>query len=600
MAVPGFHALVFLLAASAPVVETGPAVFGAPAPRPPAAAEMVAPARPLPASARHVLPPLSPAERAVLQSRDARASKLRRKAPAIRVGLSRALPGGIGFDSLPADLTPGASRAFGGGLLERAVDGRLTWTAAFASPGAGALRLHLRDPRLPAGGRAWVFSASGEAHGPYGFDGGTRPEGFWTNTVFSEEVFLRVELPVSGGPAVLAVDALMHLEHPAFAPGAAARASGTLRSKSQDCFVDASCVTPAEFPNLEEASRAVAQLTFVDDGSAFLCTGALLKTTTSSFVPYLLTANHCFANQPAATSLEAIWNYRTASCDGPFPNPSLFPRTLGSTLLATGEATDFTFVQLWQDPPDGSVFLGWTTTDYSHAGGTILYRLSHPDGDPQFYTRHAVSATPTPVDCIDAPQGDVVYSKDVVGGTGLGSSGSPVYLEDLRVVGQEFRLLRLQHRGRLRRHRELHARRLLPPHVSVGRGLARPVRSVRGRLHDAVPERRALPRPGRLDAVGGRQRPRHGRAADGGLRVLLVLRRRQHRARREGARRLRDPAGELLGLRGRADQRGRRADGGRPGGRKHADVHEPARNAVSSAPGYGRVRVPVTATRPSR
>lgn len=438
MAVPGFHALVFLLAASAPVVETGPAVFRAPAPSPAAAAEIVAPAGPLPASARHVLPPLSPAERAVLQSRDARASKLRRKAPAIRVGLSRALPGGIGFDSLPADLTPGASRAFGGGLLERAVDGRLTWTAAFASPGAGALRLHLRDPRLPAGGRAWVFSASGEAHGPYGFDGGTRPEGFWTNTVFSEEVFLRVELPVSGGPAVLAVDALMHLEHPAFAPGAAARASGTLRRKSQDCFVDASCVTPAEFPNLEEASRAVAQLTFVDDGSAFLCTGALLKTTTSSFVPYLLTANHCFANQPAATSLEAIWNYRTASCDGPFPNPSLFPRTLGSTLLATGEATDFTFVQLWQDPPDGSVFLGWTTTDYSHAGGTILYRLSHPDGDPQFYTRHAVSATPTPVDCIDAPQGDVVYSKDVVGGTGLGSSGSPVYLEDLRVVGQEF------------------------------------------------------------------------------------------------------------------------------------------------------------------
>ncbi len=437
MAAPGFHALVFLLAASAPVVETGPGVFRAPAPRPAAAAEFLVPARPLPASARHVLPPLSPAERAVLQSRDARASRLRRKAPAIRVGVSRALPGGIGFDALPADLTPGASRAFGGGLLERAVDGRLTWTAAFASPGAGALRLHLRDPRLPAGGRAWVFSASGEAHGPYGFDGGTRPEGFWTNTVFSEEIFLRVELPVSGGPAVLAVDTIMHLEHPAFAPGAAARASGTLRPKAQDCFVDASCVTPAEFPNLQEASRAVAQLTFVDAGSAFLCTGALLKTTTSSFVPYLLTANHCFANQPAATSLEAIWNYRTASCDGPFPNPSVFPRTLGSTLLATGEATDFTFVQLSQDPPDGSVFLGWTTTDYSHAGGTILYRLSHPDGDPQFYTRHAVSATPTPLDCIDAPQGNFVYSKDIVGGTGFGSSGSPVYLEDLRVVGQE-------------------------------------------------------------------------------------------------------------------------------------------------------------------
>jgi lysyl endopeptidase len=437
MAVPGFQALVLLLAASAPVVETGPAVFPGLAPLRSAASQVVIPALPLPAMARHDLAPLSPAERAALDARDNRPSNLRRKVPALRVGISRSLPRPVGFDSLPADLAAGASRAVAGGLLERSADGRLTWTAAFSSPGAGALRLHLRDPRLPAGGRAFVFSASGEAHGPYSFDGGTPPEGFWTNTVFAEEIFLQVQLPLAGGPASLAVDTLMHIEHPRFAPGAAARDSAKLQPKSQDCFVDRSCVTPAEFPNIDAASHSVAQLTFVDLGSAFLCTGALLKTTTSSFVPYLLTANHCFANQPAATSLEAIWNYRTSSCGGPFPNPSLFPRTLGSTLLATGETSDFTFVQLSQPPPADSVFLGWTTIDYSHAGGTVLYRLSHPDGDPQFFTRHEVSATPDPAECSDAPQGDFLYSKDVVGGTGFGSSGSPVYLEDLRVVGQE-------------------------------------------------------------------------------------------------------------------------------------------------------------------
>ncbi len=82
------------------------------------------------------------------------------------------------------------------------------------------------------------------------------------------------------------------------------------------------------------------------------------------------------------------------------------------------------------------MFLGWTTADYSQAGGTVLYRLSHPDGDPQFFTRHEISTTPTPAECSDAPQGTFVYSKDLDGGTGFGSSGSPVYLEDLRVVGQ--------------------------------------------------------------------------------------------------------------------------------------------------------------------
>ena len=436
MAAPGLQALVFLLAASAPVVETGPAVFPGTAERRSAAAQVAIPTRPLPAAARHVLPPLSPAERTALVKRDGRSSNLRRKVPAVRVGISRPLPAIVGFDSVLPDLAAGASRTVAGGLLERSPDGRLTWTAAFSSPGAGALRLHLQDPRLPPGARIFVFSASGETHGPYSFEGGTRPEGFWTNTVFAEEIFLQVLLPPSGGPASLAVDAVVHIEHPGFAPGAAMRASPALLPKSQICFVDRSCVTPAEFPSIDAASHSAAQLTFVDAGDAFICTGALLQTTTSSFVPYLLTANHCFANQPAATSLEAIWDYRTAACDGPFPSPSLFPRTLGSTLLATGETSDFTFVQLSQNPPAGSVFLGWTTADYSQAGGTILYRLSHPDGDPQFFTRHEVSTTPTPAECSDAPQGNFVYSKDLDGGTGLGSSGAPVYLEDLRVVGQ--------------------------------------------------------------------------------------------------------------------------------------------------------------------
>jgi hypothetical protein len=209
-----------------------------------------------------------------------------------------------------------------------------------------------------------------------------------------------------------------------------------LQPITQLCFIDATCVTPGEFPEIADARLSVAQLTFVDAGDAYLCTGALLNAEPSTFVPYVLTANHCLANQPAAGSLEALWRYQTVSCDGPYPNPALFPRTLGSTLLATGSRTDFTLVQLSEQPPDGSVFLGWTTADVAHAGGTALYRLSYAEGDPQIYTREEVSAVPDPASCSGAPQGDYIYSKDVDGGTGGGSSGAPVYLEDLRVVGQ--------------------------------------------------------------------------------------------------------------------------------------------------------------------
>lgn len=424
-----------------PPISVGPSVFHAATPQGVVQpSELVFAAPRLPASARHALGPLGPAERAVLRSRDERGD-LRRKAPALKIGLTRPLPEDVGFAGLPSDLRPGQSRVLDGGLLERGADGKSIWTASFSSAGAGALRLHVREARLPAGSRVFVYGPGGRAHGPYGFEWGTRPEGFWTNTVFADEIFLEVQLGLASEEGLrnarLVVASLVHLEHPVFAPSAGAKASAGLRPKSQTCFVDASCVTPSDFPRRDEASRAVGQLNFVDAGFAYLCSGGLVSTTTGNGVPYLLTANHCFNNQPAATSLEAFWNYKTASCNGPFPDESLFPRTLGSTLLATAETSDFTLVQLSQPPPDNSVFLGWTTEDVAHAGGTLAYRLSYPDGHPQFFAKHEVSATPTPVSCSDAPQGNFVYSKDVQGGTGGGSSGAPAYLGDLRVIGQE-------------------------------------------------------------------------------------------------------------------------------------------------------------------
>ncbi len=428
-----FPLLALALATAAPVFETGPAVFHSPTPKRAAAAPAMA-AGLLPASARHDLPPLSASEAAALDSQDSR-SGLRRKVPAVKIGVSRALPERVGFSGLPSDLASGQSRVESGGLFQRSSDGRLIWTAQFSSAGAGAVRLHIAGAQLPPGSRAWVYSATGEAHGPYAFDRPMPAEGFWTNTVYAPEVLLEVQFPAGAAadaPAArLAVSAIVHIDA-AFAPGA----KGAFRTKADTCFVDEACVTPADFPNVADASLAVAQLTFVDGGSAFVCSGGLLNTEPETFVPYLLTANHCFSNQAAATSLEAVWQYVRASCNGPEPSPAGFPRTLGSTLLATGVTSDFTLVRLSEDPPDGSVFLGWTTQEVAFTGGTLLYRLSYPDGRPQFYTKEQISATPTPVACTDAEQGNFLYEKDLVGGTGGGSSGSPVYFEDLRVVGQ--------------------------------------------------------------------------------------------------------------------------------------------------------------------
>jgi lysyl endopeptidase len=431
--------LALLLAATTPVIETKPAFFHSNRPRAAATEQFDARERSaarLPVSARHVLPALSAAELADLNGEDTRGG-LRRKLPAEKVGIERTFLSRIGFAGVPLDLSASAPLAVSGGLFERSADGRLTWTAAFSSEGAGALRLHLTNISLPTGSRVWVYAASGEAHGPYLFDRPLRPEGFWTNTVFASEVFLEVQFPAGTaagfGLASLSVPSLVHIEHPDFAPGTG---KGSVRTKAQECFVDAACVTPAEFPAIDDAKYGVAQLTFVDGGGAFVCTGGLLNSNPTTFVPYLLTANHCFDNQAAATSLEAVWQYWRATCNGAEPPPFGFPTTLGSTLRATGVPSDFTLVELDEDPPDGSLFFGWTTADVTQNEGTILYRLHHPNGRPQFYAEERITATPDPFECSDAPQGPYLYEKDAVGATGGGSSGSLLYLGSLQVVGQ--------------------------------------------------------------------------------------------------------------------------------------------------------------------
>src|SRR5262249_56078183 len=138
------------------------------------------------------------------------------------------------------------------------------------------------------------------------------PGGFGTNRVFAEPISIEVRIP-AGTPvdelakAALRIGALVHIEHPSFAPSP--RAGAAVRPKSDACFVDRSCVTAAEFPNVALATKSIGQLTFTDQGGAFICTGGLMNTTAGSSIPYLLPANPSFDNQPSPTSLQPFCQY---------------------------------------------------------------------------------------------------------------------------------------------------------------------------------------------------------------------------------------------------------------------------------------------------
>lgn len=376
----------------------------------------------------HDLGTLSSLERQRLNAPDGDVSSRR----GMRVGIERDVPGLIGFERIDSGLTSGQSRTVGGGLLE-ARGSSAIWTTLVRSRGANALRLQLAGS-LPPSARAYIYASTGEVHGPYtGRDLGE--EGFWSNTVYADEVYLEVQFSnrEEAQAAKLNIRAVAHIEAPGFSSQGDTRVQGT------ECFIDASCVSPSEFPEIAVAGAAMAQLVFQQGGSSFVCSGSLLNNTRQDGTPYLLTANHCFSSQSAASSLEATWNYKTTSCADPNiqPNRGLFPRSLGSTLLATSGTSDFTFVRLNQPPPGNAVFLGWNAQiDVAQTSGTKLFRLHHPLGATQFYARHSVVTNFN--GCSNRARGNYIHTADELGGASGGSSGSPVLLSNLAVVGQLF------------------------------------------------------------------------------------------------------------------------------------------------------------------
>ena len=387
---------------------------------------------------RHGLGPLSLEERSRLETRDtARGERA-------KIGIARDLAQPVTLSGAPQGLAPGSERSQTGGLAKRETDGRLTWTAAFSSPGAGAVRLFISAARLPAGSRVYVYTDRGQVEGPYSFDGGLPTSGFWTHSTAGDTVYLEVQISANEGSSPACAITVSKVAHIASSTVAGVALEAT---QDQSCFVDATCETTTDFPAISSVSHAVAALEFADQGSFYLCSGSLIGAVGDPSTPYLLTANHCFDNQTSADSLQAFFNFRNTSCNAQ-PLPCVdsgtacfhsFPSTLGATLLATGATTDFTLVRLSQSPPAGAFLLGWSTQDYSTSTGTQAYRLSHPAPSgisyPQYYTRQAIQGAPVGT-CSGDPVGTFIYSTQNVGGTTGGSSGSSMTLSDGTVIGQ--------------------------------------------------------------------------------------------------------------------------------------------------------------------
>lgn len=321
--------------------------------------------------------------------------------------------------------------------LRRSETGTLVWGTEIVVEEAHSVRVRLDDVELPDGARLWVWGPGQEPGRPFGIELADPAGGLWTPPVFASTVWLEVELPAEAltmadtmGFTISRVTEIFPLDSRG-RPITADR-QVELKIAGEECLIDAACVEQDPIPMFDDYRRAVARLQFIDGGFSGLCSGALLADgDPSTDRAYLLTANHCLSTEEGAASISAYFDYLREECEGPIDPLFSFPNVSGSTLLATSEQTDVTFLEL-SSLPDNRFFLGWTTATLPH--GTELFRLSHPSGRPQHYSASTVDVFAG--QCTGLRRPYFVYSRPVEGGTIGGSSGSPTVTAEGLVIGQ--------------------------------------------------------------------------------------------------------------------------------------------------------------------
>ena len=209
----------------------------------------------------------------------------------------------------------------------------------------------------------------------------------------------------------------------------------SLSSLDEDGYIGINC--PEGMP-WQNQKHSVCLITFEVGGSGYVCSGALINNTENDGIPYMLTANHCIDNDYSAGTAVAYFNYEQRGCNGGTIN---YNQTIsGATLASTGTSSDYSLLRFNNTPPSAyqPYYSGW---DISGIPGDSSTGIHHPESRPK-----KISLDFSPPVSYDEP---ITWEDETVtpanshwevgfdiGRTYEGSSGSPLFDNNHRIIGQ--------------------------------------------------------------------------------------------------------------------------------------------------------------------
>ncbi|MGH8082662.1 MAG: PKD domain-containing protein, partial [Lysobacter sp.] len=327
----------------------------------------------------------------------------------------------------------------------------VVWRTRIESKNALSLNFHFDQFKLPEGARMLIYpadqkpaSAADRVRSFSTADNNAQGE-LWTPVVIGDEAVIEVVVPTAKVGELKLHLAKVNHDYKGFGKIArdAALAVGP-KAASGSCEIDVVC---PEGNGYRDIIRAVAA--YSKQGTMW-CTGSLVNNTAGDKKMYFLTANHCGMTTAAANnSMVVYWNYQNSTCrtpgsaaSGSDGNGSLAQSQTGATLRATYANSDFTLLELATaaNPAYNLYWAGWDRRDQNYATSIAIHhpnvadkRISFSDSASRFTGYGGADYNP-PTD----PLGTHLFVKWGVnrGVTEPGSSGSPLYSPEKRVIGQ--------------------------------------------------------------------------------------------------------------------------------------------------------------------
>ncbi len=309
------------------------------------------------------------------------------------------------------------------GVWEQVSESMIAWRLRVKSENALSLNFAFDSYSMPEASRLFVYETMGdEAIRPFTARDNAAHNELWTPPTVGNDVILELVLPIKAVEELELHLGVINMGYRGFGE--------VFGGRSGACNVDVVC------PEGDGWRGEIASVAVISTGGSRFCTGFMVNNTAQDETPYFMTAEHCGIRSSNAASLVVFWNYETSECDGT-PDGSLDDFQTGSFYRSSRVASDFTLVELDEapDPAWEVSFAGWDATGVDTPGAIAIHhpavdekRISF-EFDPTVTTSYLGNSVP----------GDGTHVRVLdwdIGTTEPGSSGSPLFDENHRVIGQ--------------------------------------------------------------------------------------------------------------------------------------------------------------------